>query len=114
MPNRIELMRNGELPPPGRPLDFAEFARLIDTELRAELAVVATRIGTRLVRWRYAGRTATLTHDRNTYWFRFIADDGSRMASLFAEERRDAFTARNFARSVAGYFDARLSVKRES
>ena len=106
-----------ELPPRGRgrDLDFEAFSRRIDELLRADLPdIVATRVreGAKAVRWRFGGRTATMTEDRGSYLIVFGNTGGAVMSSLYAQDRKDFFVAGNLAHSIAGYFDANLSVPR--
>ena len=104
-----------DLPQAGRDLDFDSFSRLIDELLRTDLPdIVATRVGagTKIVRWRFGGRTATLSEDRGSYLIFFESTGGAVMSSLYAQDRKDSFVAGNLARSIAGFFDANLSGKR--
>ena len=110
------MSRHLDLPPPGPPLDFFSFARRVDNLLRADIpAIIATRGGEplRFVRWRYEGRAATLTNDADVFRFFFDSGGSASMASLYAGDRKDAFVARNFARSVSGFFDSAFSRKRD-
>jgi len=104
-----------DLPAAGPQLAFDEYARLVTRELRRDIPTVrASTKGARTYIWRHIGLIATLSDDVGTYWFRFGAENGSNttMASLYARDRKDAFTARNFARSIAGYFEPALSISR--
>lgn len=103
-----------DIPPAGRDLDFDAFTRLMHELMRADLPdIVATRVGqnAKVVRWRFGGRTATMSEDRGSYLIVFGNAGGAVMSSLYAD-RKDSFVARNFARSISGYFDADLSGKR--
>jgi hypothetical protein len=70
--------------------------------------VTAAARGRRVVVLRYRGRTATITEQGSTRWIH-TADDAApgatAMATLYDEERCDAYTAEVFAKSLAGFFD---------
>ena len=90
---------------------FAEWAATIVSGVRQLIpGVVVTRQGERRVILRHAGQTCQLLDD-GSFWVRFGAGVGTPMASLFDAGRRDLFTCSNFARSIAGHFDASFSVR---
>ena len=110
-------MNRPDLPPPGPPLDFLTFAKRVNGLLRADLPEIkTTRSGdpVRVVRWRYGGRTATLTDQGAAFSFTFESEAGrgGNMASLYAGDRKDDFVACNLAKSVAVFFDAKFSRER--
>jgi len=107
MPTRYEV------PPPGPALPFLEWARLLVARLRTYLpGVTASARGRDRVTLRYDGRVVRLQDERGTYMIR--CGDGTTtattMALMFDAQRHDAFTAHNFAKTIAGHFDARHSV----
>jgi len=109
-------VHRSDLSPPGRPLDFLTFAKRVNELLCADLPEIkTTRSGdpVRVVRWRYDGRTATLTDEGGAFRFTFQSEGGGNMASLYAGDRKDDFVACNLAKSVAGFFDAKFSRKRD-
>jgi hypothetical protein len=101
------------IPRPGPRLSFRSWTDLIVQGLRRRLPEVAAATrGQRTIVLRYGGRTATITEQGPTRWIH-SADDAApgatAMATLYDEERCDAYTADVFAKSLAGFFDARLS-----
>jgi hypothetical protein len=100
-----------DIPPPGPQMAFAEWASSIVVNVRRYLpSARAARPGRWLVIIRYDGREAHLHDERSAFTIMFVASSpGATMASL-SDQRRDSFTARNLAKSITGYFDARHSV----
>ena len=100
-------------PRPGPALDFSSWTERVTDELRAveRHAVVrdvaAVKRGRRVVVWRHRDREATVTDEGAVRWVTFSG--GATMMPPLAVERHDAFTARNVARTLAGFFDASLS-----
>ena len=91
-------------------MSFPEWAAAIVAGVRSRLPEIrATRKGHRHVILRHGdGREAHLRDD-GSFWITFTsATVATTMASMF-DDRRDAFTVRNLAQSVAGYFDARFT-----
>lgn len=98
--------RGPVIPPPGARLDFHTWAKLIADDVRRRVPdVVATARG-RQVMLRLGDRTAVLTESGSD---RLITFSGASMSSLMDQDRGDAFTARNIAKSIAGFFDAEQS-----
>ena len=100
--------RRADIPPPGRSLEFDAWCRVLTAELRRYLPDVrasANRRGDR-VTWRYRELVVTCRNDRGVY---SIQTD-PRFGGFHDGERRDDFTARTFARSIAGHFSPALSV----
>lgn len=93
-------------------MTFRDWATMVRDRIRAQLpGVVATARGRdTTVVFRYAGRAATLTSDGAVTWVAFTNESGSgsTMASLSVRQT-DANTARNVAKTIAGFFDAELS-----
>jgi hypothetical protein len=101
-------------PPLGAIMPFASWARRITELLRSDLPDLAATGSSKSVTWRYLARTATLKDNGDdTWWFSFgaIGATAPTMASLF-DTRHDEFTARNFSRTLAGYFDDRFCTPR--
>ncbi len=101
------------IPRPGPRLPFREWTDVLVRALRRRLPdVAAAARGQRTVVLRYGGRTATITEQGSTRWIH-TADDAApgatAMATLYDEERCDAYTAEVFAKSLAGFFDPRHS-----
>lgn len=97
------------LPPAGRPMIFSAWTAAIVAGVRRYIPeVVVSKKGDQTVIIRHAGLIAKLQDD-GAFWVRFGEGTGVPMASLYDAERRDAFTTSNFARSIAGYFDARFA-----
>jgi len=94
---------------------FGEWASAIVAGDRRYLpAARAARRGRSQVIIRHDGREAHLRDEGSVYTITFAASSlGSTMASL-SDQRRDAFTTRNLAKSIAGYFDASHSMADES
>jgi hypothetical protein len=96
------------IPPPGRRLNFNVWTRLLTAELRRflpDVAASSTRGGHR-VTWRYRDLEVMATNDRGE--FKIMLDP--RFGGLSDAERHDEFTAKNFARTLAGHFDPKFSV----
>jgi hypothetical protein len=91
-----------EIPPPGRSLSFFEWTRVLTAALRLYLPAVAQ--GRDRVVWRYCGGEVTCVNDREDFWIRFDA------VSLCDRARHDEFTARNFAKTIAGHFEPKHSM----
>ena len=95
------------VPSPGERLDFNTWCRLLTAELRRYLpAVAATTNGPGRVTWRYGGQEVTAHNDRGCY--RIQLDP--RFGGLQDAVRHDSHTAKTFAKTLSGHFDARLSV----
>ncbi len=94
---------------------FPQWAAAIGDEVRQYLpSARAVRRGRSHVIIRYDGREAHLRDEGAVYSITFVATSlGATMASL-SDQRRDAFTIRNLAKSIAGYFDARHSLADEN
>ena len=101
-----------EIPPPGPAMTFDVWARAIVDGVRTRLPDVrAVRKGPRLVIIRHADREAQLVDDGGAFCISFRAGDCAiTMSGLVDRDRRDAFTARNLAHSVLGFFDARFTL----
>jgi hypothetical protein len=90
-------------------MTFPEWSRAIVDDLRAFLPdATAVRKGRRLVIIRHGDHAALLAND-GSFWVTFTAGDLNIKATMcsLVDDRRDAFTVGNLARSIAGYFDAR-------
>ena len=100
-----------DVPPAGPNLDFRTWTETLARYLRAYVPeVLAVRSGPRRTTLRYGDRNVSLIQDGSIYWIRFNSEaDVVPMASLFDGQRHDDFTARNFAKTIAGFFDARHS-----
>ena len=90
-------------------MTFPEWAAAIVDSVRRYLPEArAARKGGRHVIIRHADREAHLKDD-GSFWITFSSPSAATtMASMF-DDRRDDFTVRNLAKSVAGYFDARFT-----
>ncbi len=99
-----------DVPPPGRALPFPEWSAAIVAGVRRFIPDArAVRKGSRLVIIRHADREARLRDDGPEFWITFSAGSvATTMASMY-DTRCDLFTVKNFARSIAGYFDARFT-----
>jgi len=109
-PPRYPCWMRLEIPPPGSALTFDQWSAAIVAGVRAFLPdVKAVRRGPKLVILCYGELGAQLCDEDDVYWIKFSAGSVAlTMASMF-DPRRDAFTVGNFAKSIAGYFDARFS-----
>jgi hypothetical protein len=98
-----------EVPPPGKAKPFDEWAFAIVSAVRSYLPDIrAVRKG-RLVIIRHGDREARLSMDGSSCWVNFTSTTiATTMASLF-DDRRDDFTVKNLAHTIAGYFDARFT-----
>jgi hypothetical protein len=92
------------IPPPGPQMAFGDWATAIVAGVRRYLpAARAARRGRSHVIIRHDGREAHLRDEGSVCTITFAASSlGSTMASL-SDQRRDAFTARNLAESIAGF-----------
>lgn len=92
-------------------MPFFSWAAALTAELRHFIPEVrAARSGRSRVVWRYAGIEVVGLNDHGTYMLRLGGTAKSlAMTSLCDAQRHDAFTAMNFARTVAGHFDGRFS-----
>jgi hypothetical protein len=99
-----------EIPVPGPALPFDEWTRVLVTRLRELLPdVTAARRSREVTIGRpNAARVVTITERRGAYWIETV-DAGAPMAMLVDSDRHDVHTARTFARSIAGGYDARLA-----
>ncbi len=89
----------------GPNLPFVEWAHIVVDDVRRRvLSAVAARKGSSVI-IRDHGREVTLKADGGTYWVTFSAS----VAALFVSDRRDAFTARNVAKTIAGHLDPEQS-----
>jgi hypothetical protein len=91
-------------------MSFIRWSHRLTELLRSDLPDIAASGSAKRVTWRYGQRTATLRDNGDdTWWFSFgaIGAAAPTMASLF-DSRHDDFTARNFSRTLAGYFDDRF------
>lgn len=86
-------------------LSFREWSRVVvdDVKRRVPSASAARKGKSVIIRDR--GREVTLKPDGGTYWVTFSAS----VAALFVADRRDAFTARNVAKTIAGHLDPEQS-----
>jgi hypothetical protein len=80
---------------------------VLTAELRRYLpGVAASTNGRGRVTWRYGGQVVTAHNDRGCYRIQL----NPRFGGLQDAERHDLHTAKTFARTLSGHFDARLSV----
>jgi hypothetical protein len=93
-------------------MTFDVWARAIVDGVRARLPYArAVRKGPRLVIIRHADREAQLVDDGGAFCISFRGGDSAiTMSGLVDRDRRDAFTVRNLAHSVSGFFDARFTL----
>lgn len=95
------------VPPLGRRLDFDAWCRALTVELRRYIpGVAASTNGCDRVTWRYGGEDVVARNDCGCYRIQL----NPRFGGLQDADRHDAFTAANFAKTLAGHFDARFSV----
>jgi hypothetical protein len=85
--------------PPGPELDFIAWTTILVGRLRELLPAVAAARRRQSVVLRYGGREATITDGGATRWVTFG------IGSWLSIDSHDAFTARNVAKSLAGFFD---------
>ncbi len=98
----------GSSPPPGQCLKFIAWCRLLTAELRRLLPEVsASTNGYDRVVWRYGNQYVTGTNDCGCYRIQLDQRFGGGLQDF---ERHDHHTAIVMARSIAGHFDAALSV----
>ena len=90
-------------------MPFDQWVDVLVTALRELLPEIrASRRGRDVIlRYGTSERVVTITDDRGTYWIK--TDDVNPMAMLCDSERHDEHTARTFARTIAGGYDAKLS-----
>jgi hypothetical protein len=94
---------------PGPALPFEEWCRVLVDCLRTLLPDVnATPSRRGVTIWRPGSEhVVTIAKDGGGYWV--ASGEDAPMARLVDSDRHDAHTARAFARSIAGGFDARLA-----
>jgi hypothetical protein len=101
-----------EIPPPGPVMTFDAWSRAIVDGVRAYLPDArAVRKGPRLVVIRLGDREAQLRQDGPawSFWITFPAGKMKTTMASLVDDRRDTFTVKNLALSVAGFFDARFT-----
>jgi hypothetical protein len=99
-----------QVPPPGVSLLFVEWTNALVAELRSMLPDVSAVRKRGAVRLSRTGsqRVVDITEAGTTFWLA-THDAGAPMATLCDGDRHDLHTARTFARSIAGGYDAALS-----
>jgi hypothetical protein len=92
-------------------MTFPEWAEAIVAGVRSRIPEIrATRKGHRHVIIRHGEQLeAHLEDDGSAFVITFHAGGAKTMSSLVDRDRRDAYTVRNLAHSVAGFFDARFT-----
>ncbi|MDB5094561.1 MAG: hypothetical protein JWO85_2662 [Candidatus Eremiobacteraeota bacterium] len=95
-----------EVPPPGPPLPYVDWCRVLVARLRELIPAVRATYRAGVVYLRHTGEEVTITDDRGTFWVRRTGSGGS---GLYDSDRHDVHTARTMAKSIAGMLDANLS-----
>ena len=98
-----------DIPAPGPALPFEAWCHVLVNRLRELLPdLKATRTGSSVtIRRPQSARVVVITQDDGAFWIG--TEDASPMARLVDTDRHDVHTARTFARSIAGGFDANLA-----
>lgn len=97
------------VPPEGPRLDLRAWTSSMHRRMRAALGDLAVTASAERVTWRRGGLTAWVEPEGEVWWVQFERHGAFAMPPLCVS-RHDAFTAACVAKTMLGFFDARLSV----